>query len=82
MSLNFKVAIPTTDYSINITSAGGIMITFTNPVHYTNFKSYIQCGKYPKICFDTDNYHIFIGNYVLSDSENAIRSIFFLNSDA
>lgn len=82
MAISFKTPIPTSDYTINITTAGGIMITFTNTIHYQNFKNYIQCGKYPLVCFENDIYHIFIGNYVLSDTENAIRSIFFLNSDA
>lgn len=80
--MRFKVAIPTTDYTVNITSSGGLAITFKNVVHYQNFKSYIECGKYPLLCFDNDSYHIFIGNYVLSDTENIIRAVFYLNTDA
>lgn len=79
--MKFKVAIPTTDYTVSITSSGGLAITFKNVVHYNNFKSYIECGKYPLLCFSNDTYMVIVGNYVLCDSKSNIRAVFYLNSD-
>lgn len=80
-NLSFKTPIPTSDYNVaGITN--GLSISFTNTIHYQNFKNYINCGKYPIINFDNGtNIHVFIGNYVLNDSDNTINCVYYLSSD-
>lgn len=78
--MTFNVLVPTSDYTVDITNAGGLKLTFTNAIHFTNWMSWVQSGKMPKIVFESDTVYICIGNWVANSSDKSLSAIFYLNS--
>lgn len=78
--MTFNILVPYSDFNIDITSSGGVKITFTNDIHFTNWMSWVASGKMPKIVFQSDTIYVCIANWVANSGDKSLSAVFYLNS--